>query len=931
MDRPVPRLDLAGWRALAPSERLDVLRAIDDLASAIDGITTEIEGQLGRNPADAVDAAVTLAETLGTLDAPPPGAAADLLRLAASALAALGRHDTALDTLEAARGAAAPESVEAARIEVAAMQPLAKLGRVDEAITRGEAACRRLRDLGRADLAARGRFNLANLRKLTGDWHEALQDLDAAAEVLAESPAILATIENTRGECLLQLDRLDEARRAFQQASTVFASLGGGYAEAMTVGNLADLEARAGRFHEGLASFDRAIVAMGAAGSEPQQRRLEIERASLLQSVGLHADAEEAAAAGIPRLQGLPAETARAWIVVARSSLHRGDAQAGLTAATAARVAADSIEPWRTDASLLAAEAMMLGGDLLAARTILADHTLRTGGVLARVRRTRLEATLALGEGRVDDAITHIESFLHHDLPGDLPDWAAADLDLPAIEAMLAADRIDEAIDRAREASRRADRGRDLLLTDRLRSAWTGSRIDLHLVLVRMLLERRGPGDLAEAIAVAERARSRVLLERLGHAVGHLDEGDDDIAGWRQELRALLRRLESEDGPADQRRIALSENRVRRIRDLERRIDDRIDVLGRSETALISTTPIDLDALHAELRPDEGMLVMLPTGAAIALVLLTRSGPQQVGESIGAAEIDRLAHAIRFDAERHNAFKNASTNASTRRLAAAERRLRTLHDLFVAPLGDAISELDRLVVVPTGPAHALPLHAAIDPDGVALGERLAMTVAPSLGIWLRLRRLPRLTTVGAVVAGVSDAAAPRINDESRDVAATWGTTPLLDEHATVAAVLDRLPGHSIAHLACHGRFEPAAPVASGLRLADGWLTVRDLHDRRVPLDLLVLSGCETARAQVRIGDEIAGLPEAALRSGARRVVSSLWSVPDGVTESFMRAFHRRLRETGGVDAADALRHARRLSRREALHPAGWAAFQVHGV
>ena len=651
----------------------------------------------------------------------------------------------------------------------------------------------------------------------------------------------------------------------------------------------------------------------------------------MLQSVGLHVDAEEAAAAGIPRLQGLPAETARAWIVVARSSLHRGDAQAGLTAATAARVAADTIEPCRTDASLLAAEAVMLGGDLLAARTILADPTLRSGGVLARVRRTRLDATLALGEGRVEDAIRLVESFLNDEQSELLPDWAAADLDLPVVEAMLAAGRLDDAIARAREASHRADRGRDLLLTDRLRSAWTGSRIDLHLSLVRMLLDRRGPGDLDEAVAVAERARSRVLLERLGHAVGDLDEGDEDIATWRQELRALLRRLESEDGTSDQRRIAISRDRVRRIRDLERRIDDRIDVLGRHDATVASSAPIELEDLRAELRADEGMLVMLPTGATIALVLITGSGPRLVGDAIDAAEVDRLAQAIRFDAERHNAFTNASAPASARRLAAAEARLRAMHDLCIAPLADAISGLDRLVVVPTGPAHGLPLHAAVDSDGVALGERLAMTVAPSLGIWLRLRRLPRHASARLLVVGVSDDAAPRIADESRDIAATWEASPLLGEEATVTAVLDRLADASIAHLACHGRFEPTAPVASGLRLADGWLTVRDLHGCRASLDLLVLSGCETARAAIRLGDEIAGLPEAALRSGARRVVSSQWSVPDEITASFMRTFHRRLRETDGVDAADALRHARRLSRQEAPHPAGWAAFQVHGV
>ena len=99
-------------------------------------------------------------------------------------------------------------------------------------------------------------------------------------------------------------------------------------------------------------------------------------------------------------------------------------------------------------------------------------------------------------------------------------------------------------------------------------------------------------------------------------------------------------------------------------------------------------------------------------------------------------------------------------------------------------------------------------------------------------------------------------------------------------------------------------------------------------------ELVVLSACETGAGDIRSAEGIAGLRQAFQLAGARRVVASLWKVPDDETASLMARFWARLAQ--GIDSAEALCDGQRtfvLSRRrnkKASHPHYWAAFTVTG-
>ena len=116
---------------------------------------------------------------------------------------------------------------------------------------------------------------------------------------------------------------------------------------------------------------------------------------------------------------------------------------------------------------------------------------------------------------------------------------------------------------------------------------------------------------------------------------------------------------------------------------------------------------------------------------------------------------------------------------------------------------------------------------------------------------------------------------------------------------------------------------------SAIRLGDGYLTLYDLYDMSLPVDLLTLSGCSTGLSVVASGDEQLGLVRGLLNAGARSLVLTLWDVRDRTTAEFMKSFYTRYGADPG-DPAAALRGAMLELRETHPHPYYWAPFVLIG-
>ena len=115
---------------------------------------------------------------------------------------------------------------------------------------------------------------------------------------------------------------------------------------------------------------------------------------------------------------------------------------------------------------------------------------------------------------------------------------------------------------------------------------------------------------------------------------------------------------------------------------------------------------------------------------------------------------------------------------------------------------------------------------------------------------------------------------------------------------------------------------------SAIRLGDSFLSLFDLYQLKLPVELITLSGCSTGLNVVAAGDELVGLARGLLHAGAQSLILSLWDVHDRSTAEFMAAFYRLLQQ--GKTKAVALRAAIIELRTRYPHCYQWAPFILVG-
>jgi CHAT domain-containing protein len=188
---------------------------------------------------------------------------------------------------------------------------------------------------------------------------------------------------------------------------------------------------------------------------------------------------------------------------------------------------------------------------------------------------------------------------------------------------------------------------------------------------------------------------------------------------------------------------------------------------------------------------------------------------------------------------------------------------------------------------------------------------------------------------------------PRLAFTRREARAILATVPAEDALAALdfkasrtLAISQELAQYRIVHFATHALVNSRYPELSGLVLSmvdeqgkaqNGFLQLEDIYNLTLPVDLVVLSACETGLGKEIHQEGLIGLTRGFMYAGALRIIASLWTVDDAATAELMGYLYEAM-EKDKIPPAAALRKAqlKMWQQRRWKQPYYWAAFQIQG-
>ncbi|MBD2413743.1 CHAT domain-containing protein [Nostoc calcicola FACHB-3891] len=264
-----------------------------------------------------------------------------------------------------------------------------------------------------------------------------------------------------------------------------------------------------------------------------------------------------------------------------------------------------------------------------------------------------------------------------------------------------------------------------------------------------------------------------------------------------------------------------------------------------------------------------------------------------------------------------------------------------IYDWLIRPVEAELTEsqVKTLVFVLDGALRNVAIAALYDGNNY-LVEKYSIALTP--GLELLGPRPLRQTKLKTLVAGLTEArhgfsSLPNVSDELKTIESEVPSEVLLNQTFTSSALrkqIDSVP-FSVVHLATHGQFSSNADETFVLAW-DKPIKLNELKNllssreqtTPEPIELLVLSACETAEGDKRAALGLAGI---AIQAGARSTLASLWSLDDESSARLIGQFYKEL-ATKQVTKAEALRQAQLslLKDPDYRHPIHWAAYVLLG-
>ncbi|ELS00578.1 hypothetical protein Xen7305DRAFT_00002790 [Xenococcus sp. PCC 7305] len=445
----------------------------------------------------------------------------------------------------------------------------------------------------------------------------------------------------------------------------------------------------------------------------------------------------------------------------------------------------------------------------------------------------------------------------------------------------------------------------------------------LEWQLGRILKQR---GESPQAIAAYQRAVD--ALEVVRQDILSIDSNvqfafRDRVEPVYREFADLLLQTEGEQRPSQVNlHQAIKAIDALQLAELE-------NFLGCNLSELIELNQTQIDPTAARIYP------IILRDRFVTIIEIPGQELQYREVALSQSELENTLQSLR-----HNLISPAKTPEV---LAEAQK----VYQWLIAPLESLLaanSQLETLVFVPDRELRNIPLSILYDGEKYFLEQDYAIAIAPRLKLFApKFQTAPLKVLTGGVdisqqIEGIGFPIIEQVKQELSQIAeVAIASEPLLNEQFTKSNIEKELQtgNFSAIHWKTHGVFSSDPKETFLVAYQDSikagelqTLVQTAIQSRIEPLELLVLSACETAQGDNRAVLGLAGLT---VKTGAHSTLSTLWKADDRATTLLMTKFYQQL-SLPGKTKAQALREAQlSLIREEGyLAPHYWATYLLVG-
>jgi CHAT domain-containing protein len=888
------------------------------------------------------DAAIAISQKLKNKESK-----ATALRAKANVLYLKGEHAAAADHHEqaAALFEAAGQPNQVARTLSSSMQPLHLMGEYNRAFAAAERARKIFASEGDSWRLARLDINLGNIYYRQDRFDEALASYERAFQGLPaeKDPAATAAVLSNMTTCYISLNQFPKALDAYTRARQFCEEHGMPLLVTQADYNIAYLHYLRGEYSRAIEMLRATRLNAHKIGDAYHHALCNLDLSELYLELNLSAEATELSQQGYEgfRKLGMGYETAKCLAFSAMAAAQQGHAFEGLKLYSESReiFVKEKNRAWPSLIDLYRALAFFEEGRYFEARRYCTqalekflDLNWKNKAVMAQL----LLARIAMRTGEADHAFQHATAALQNVLELESP--------VLTYETHLLLGNIHSARGDRKHAYASYQSARHSLETlrgnlrgEELKVAFIKNRLEVYENLVEICLARQDDLSAAEeAFTYVEQAKSRSLMDLFARPAPAFTEKTtgqsllaNSIRDLREELNWYYNLIEREQLQPQQQspeRIAALEKKAQRHeKELVRVLHDATDA-DAAQAGLQMPSHVSIATIRAAIPEGTLLVEYFQVRDRILLCLL---GPQTL-QIVPVTLESRIAGLLRLLQFQLSKFRLGPQYLATVRdslLQTTQAHLKELYDELIAPVASRL-KAEHLIFVPHGRLHYVPFHALFDGTQHVI-DRYTVSYSPSASIYALCQTRTANTSGASLVFGIPDPQAPAILDEVQALTGVLDQAELfVGQNASANILRDKGPTSRLIHIATHGRFRQDNPMFSAIRLGDSFLSLFDLYQLRLPVELITLSGCSTGLNVVAAGDELIGLARGLLHAGAQSLILSLWDVHDKSTAEFMSAFYRLL--SHGQSKAAALRAAMLELRARYPHCYQWAPFILVG-